>query len=535
MEKTAFACPPLLLSSKFIGGPVSAICQNENKGINKNASMSPQPTLCAQSPPASSSIPDTFSSFPTTASSSATTPIPTALRAADPEMFDLLQSEKSRQCRSLELIASENFTSPEVLQCLGSVFTNKYSEGYPGARYYGGNEVIDRVESLCRQRALAAFGLDPSVWGVNVQPYSGSPANFAVYTALLKPHDRIMGLDLPSGGHLTHGFYTAKRRVSATSIYFESMPYVVDEVSGRIDYDELEKRAMMFKPRCLIAGGSAYPREWDYVMFRQVADNVGAYLLVDMAHISGLVATGYAKNPFEYADVVTTTTHKSLRGPRSGMIFYKKKVSEKIINGIENMDDAINNAVFPALQGGPHNHQIAALTTQLREVKTTEFANYSEQVVKNAKAFADKLMQLGVKLVTDGTDNHLVLCDLRPMGFSGSKAQLLFDKCAITLNKNTVCGDKSALNPGGVRLGTPALTTRGFVEKDFEQVAEYIYEGLLIGIDIQKKTGPKLANFKPAIENNEALEGLRRKVETFALSFDMPGITREEMATFEVL
>lgn len=452
-----------------------------------------------------------------------------ALQTSDPEMFDLIQREKARQCRSLELIASENFTSPEVLECLGSVFTNKYSEGYPGARYYGGNEVVDEMENLCRHRALEAFGLDPEEWGVNVQPYSGSPANFAVYTALLRPHDRIMGLDLPSGGHLTHGFYTPRRRVSATSMYFESLPYVVNSDTGCIDYADLEHRAKIFAPRCIIAGGSAYPREWDYAEFRRISDSVGAYLLVDMAHISGLVATGCAANPFEYADVVSTTTHKSLRGPRSGIIFFRKKPLAKVSNPLDSVEEAINGAVFPALQGGPHNHQIAALATQLLEVTTPQFRQYCQQVVANASALGSRLMEHGYKLVTDGTDNHLVLCDLRPTGFTGSKAQVLFDKCSITLNKNAVHGDKSAMNPGGIRLGAPALTTRGFLEDDFRKVADFLHAGLQIGLCIQEQTGPKLVNFKSALESNTELDDLRREVETFALSFKMPGISVEEM------
>lgn len=452
----------------------------------------------------------------------------TSLEESDPEIFDLLEREKNRQWRCLELIASENFTSTAVLSCLGSVFTNKYSEGLPGARYYGGNEIIDNVERLCQKRALAAFGLDDKIWGVNVQPYSGSPANFAAYTAMLQPHDRIMGLDLPSGGHLTHGFYTAKRRVSATSMYFESLPYPVRCDNGFVDYDELEKRARLFRPKCVIAGGSAYPREWDYERFRNIADESGAFLMVDMAHISGLVATGVARSPFEYSDVVTSTTHKSLRGPRAGIIFYRKKPLAVAGKDLD-MEEAVNSAVFPALQGGPHNHQIAALAVQLREVATTEFGAYCEQVVRNAKALAEQLKSHDCKLATNGTDNHIVLWDLRPLGLTGSKAQALFDRCSITLNMNAVHGDKSAMTPGGVRLGTPALTTRGMVEDDFKKVADFLYRGVEIGLNIQSQSGKKLLDFKKALDGNSELESLRNEVERFASSFGIPGFTVDEM------
>jgi glycine hydroxymethyltransferase len=295
------------------------------------------------------------------------------LQNADPDVWKLIQKEKERQVEGIELIGSENFVSEAVLEALGSCLTNKYSEGKPGARYYGGNKYIDQLEILCQQRALSLFKLhnkttdepEGSEWAVNVQPYSGSPANFAVYTALLQPHDKIMGLDLPSGGHLSHGYQTPKRKVSATSVYFESMPYIVHPTSGLIDYDDLAIRAQHFRPKLIIAGASAYTRDWDYQRMRQIADSVGAYLMADIAHISGLVATGQANNPFKVCDVVTTTSHKSLRGPRAGIIFYKKQFG-----------DAINNAVFPGLQGGPHNNQIGSFLLSVLVQICTFFTSY---------------------------------------------------------------------------------------------------------------------------------------------------------------
>jgi glycine hydroxymethyltransferase len=318
------------------------------------------------------------------------------LKVHDPELHAILLHEQERQAEGLELIASENFTSRAVMECLGSCLTNKYSEGMPGHRYYGGNEFIDQVEALCQKRALEAYGLDPKQWGVNVQPYSGSPANFAVYTALLAPHSRIMGLDLPSGGHLTHGFYTLnkathqRKAVSATSVFFESLPYKVSQQTGLIDFDALAASADLFKPALIVCGGSAYPREWDYATYRKIADANGSILMMDMAHISGLVAAGVAANPFEFCDIVTTTTHKSLRGPRAGMIFYR--IDER------GFGPRIDSAVFPALQGGPHEHQIAAIATQLKEVMTDEFKAYAAQVKRNAQTMAQGLLDLGYKL-----------------------------------------------------------------------------------------------------------------------------------------
>jgi glycine hydroxymethyltransferase len=409
--------------------------------------------------------------------------------------------------------------------------SNKYSEGYPGARYYGGNQHIDEVELLCQKRALEAFHLDPAKWGVNVQCLSGSPANLQVYQAIMPPHGRLMGLDLPHGGHLSHGYQTPQRKISAVSTYFETMPYRVNLETGIIDYDELQRNAILYRPKILVAGTSAYCRLIDYERMRKIADSVGAYLVVDMAHISGLIASGVIPSPFEYADVVTTTTHKSLRGPRGAMIFFRKGVrSTDPKTGKETMYDLenpINFSVFPGHQGGPHNHTITALAVALKQAATPEFKAYQEQVIANAKALEKKFKELGHKLVSDGTDSHMVLLDLRQFSLDGARVEAVLEQINIACNKNSIPGDKSALTPCGIRIGTPAMTSRGFGVADFEKVAQYIDESIKICKEVQAalpKDANKLKDFKLKVASGEVsrINELRTEIASWSQTFPLP-------------
>ncbi len=378
------------------------------------------------------------------------------LTAYDREVGDAMQAEFARQSRNLELIASENIVSEEVMMAMGSVLTNKYAEGYPGKRYYGGCECVDVVENIAIERAKKLFGCDYA----NVQPHSGAQANMAVFFAILNPGDTFMGMDLSNGGHLTHG-----SPVNMSGKYFKAVSYGVDE-NGIIDYEDVRAKALEYRPKLIVAGASAYCRIIDFPRFREICDEVGAVLMVDMAHIAGLVAAGVHPSPFPYADVVTTTTHKTLRGPRGGMILANQAAVDKF---------NFNKAIFPGIQGGPLMHVIAGKAVALGEAMKPEFKAYQEQVVRNAKALAAALQARGQKIVSGGTDNHLMLLDLIGLDVTGKELQNRLDEVYITVNKNTVPGEpRSPFVTSGIRIGTPAVTTRGLVESDMEKLAKLI-------------------------------------------------------------
>ncbi len=397
------------------------------------------------------------------------------LQQTDPEIYDLIKSEEARQQSDLEMIPSENFVSDAVREAVGSVLMNKYSEGQPFKRYYQGNKYIDEIEALVEKRALQAFGLTETDWHVNVQAVTGTIANFAVYAALLNPGDKMLGMSLYDGGHLSHGWKLPDtgKPISFTSRIYDTYFYSVDPTTKVFDYDTIEKIAKEVKPKILISGGTAYPREINHQRMREIADTVGAIYMADVAHEAGLIAGGANSSPFPHAHVVTMTTRKTLRGPIGAMIFASKKLLG------EEVAEKIDFAVFPSLQGGPQNHSIAGIGVALHEAMQPEFKVYSSQVVKNAQVLANELIKAGFDVVSGGTDKHLVLVDLRSRGWTGKDAALALEKVGIIANKNTVPGETGKpWNPSGLRLGTPALTTRGYAEPDIKQIANAISETL---------------------------------------------------------
>jgi glycine hydroxymethyltransferase len=432
----------------------------------------------------------------------------------DLELYNLIKKEEERQRYSIELIASENFTSQGVLECLGSCLTNKYSEGYPGKRYYGGNQFIDQIENLCIKRALEAFHLDTEKWSCNVQAYSGSIANLAILVGLCRPNDRIMGLKLSHGGHLTHGYNKGSfgggslNFTTFSGSNYKSEPYEVDK-DGFIDYDALEKRIQNNGIKLIICGGSAYSRDIDYKRFRRIADICGAILMADISHINAFIATGLMNNPFEYCDIVTTTTHKSLRGPRSAIIFYRKF--------FDTHSNIINKAIFPGIQGGPHQNHIAAVAYQLREVMTPEFKQYAQMVLDNAKELCKELIKLDYQIVTGGTDCHLMLIDLRNKGLTGSRAEKILEAVDISVNKNTIPSDTTGTS--GIRIGTCAITTRGLKQLHMKDIALFIDRAIMIAIDINTTYKlEKLEDFCKYLDR-EDINQLRNEVRDFMSQF----------------
>jgi glycine hydroxymethyltransferase len=420
----------------------------------------------------------------------------------DADIAAAIAGEEKREREGLELIPSENYVSGDVLNALGSVFTNKYSEGYPGRRYYGGQEFTDIVENLAIERAKKLFKADHA----NVQPHSGAPANEAVYSAWLEPGDTVLAMDLSHGGHLTHG-----NPMTRSAKLYNFVPYKMkDPATGEIDYEELRELALKHKPKIILAGFSAYPRELDYAKFAEIGREVGALLMADMAHIAGLIVAGIAKNPFDFGfHVITTTTHKTLRGPRGGLILTKGTVSSPLKapeKTLENIPTLIDRSIFPGMQGGPHMHVIAAKAVAFREALQPEFKTYAEQIVKNAATLADELQKRGFQLVTGGTSNHLILADVyKSFGIDGGVAEKALDKIGLTLNKNSVADDPlPPFKPSGIRLGTPALTTRGLTEEHMEQIAEWMKQAI------------------DARDDEEKLKQLHAEVTKFALQFPLP-------------
>ena len=438
------------------------------------------------------------------------------LSQVDPQIEQLIKEEAKRQKDGLEMIPSENYVSSAVREAMGSILTNKYSEGYPGKRYYGGNEVIDKVEELAQDRAKSLF----DVAHVNVQPYSGSPANFAVYVATCQPGDTVLGLNLPDGGHLTHGW-----KASTTAMFYKTIPYHVKE-NGKVDIDEVWKLAKEHKPKLIWTGATAYVYQYEFDKFAEIADSVGAWYAADIAHIAGMILAGVHTNPVPYAHIVTTTTHKTLRGPRGGMIMVTKKGMKKD----SEIGKRIDTAIFPGMQGGPHDHQTAAIAVSLEEASTPKFRKYGAQIISNCKALAEELKMKKYKLVGNGTENHMILLDLvnifGPGG--GIFAQDALGAAGITVNKNTIPKDPaSPFYPSGVRIGTPAITTRGMKEKDMKKIASWIdraikeVRGFTLPSDKEERK-VVLKKFRVVIGNNKNLKQIAKEIKSFCVKYPVP-------------
>lgn len=444
------------------------------------------------------------------------------IKSQDPEIYDIIKKEEKRQKEGLELIPSENYASQAVLEAMGSILNDKYAEGYPKKRYYGGNQYIDEVESLCQKRALEAYGLDPKEWAVNVQPLSGSPANIAVYFALMEFGDKFLSLQLTEGGHLTHG---AEANFSGRA--YRPVFYPLDPETQTLDYNVISKLAYEHKPKIIVAGYTAYPRTIDFKKFAEIAKTVGAFSMADISHISGLVAAGVHPSPFPYTDVVTTTTHKMLRGPRAAVIFSKRLAMREG----KSISELIDKAIFPGLQGGPHEHTIAGVAIAFKEAMTQAFKAYAAQVVKNAKALASSLIENGLKLVSGGTDNHLILLDLTPFGpGKGIFVQEALEAASITVNKNTIPDEPvSSFFPSGLRLGTPSITTRGFKEEHMSKVGEWIAEVIKAVkdynyFDDKVKRAAEIEKFRRELPANSVISRVKKEVNEFCARFPVPGI-----------
>lgn len=430
------------------------------------------------------------------------------------KIFDLIKQEKKRQSETLTMIPSENYTYPEVYQAVGSVLMHKYAEGQPGRRYYQGNIVVDQIEELCEKRALAAFGLSDKKWSANVQAHSGSPANLAVYNAVLSVGDKIMSMFLPDGGHLSHGWQLPDRKVTLVSKIYNVEFYKVDPKTRVFDYDEIEKQALKFKPKMIVSGGTAYPREMDYKRMSQIAKKVGAYYLADIAHEAGLIAAGACKSPFPYADFVTMTTHKTLRGPRGAIIICRKE-----------FEGVIDSSIIPGLQGGPHLHSIAGIAVALEKTKSKEFKKYAFQTVRNAQVLAKFFLDKGLDVVSGGTDKHLVLLDLRKEKTNGWVVAWALEKCGIIVNRNTVPNESATpFYPSGLRLGTPAITVRGMKEAQMKQIGSWINEVIKKYSDIKipaDKDERKIfiSDFYKKIEKDSLLKSINKKVKSLCRKF----------------